>query len=83
MIQNLEVKKNGDGYVILEQDGSNYHEDRPVHEAATRAEAESWLAEQGADSAQVSKALDAAGGSERIFIEIAGDYSEAEGFPKQ
>ena len=83
MIQNLEVKKKGDGYVILEKAGSNYHEDRPVYEAATRADAESWLAKRGADSAQVSKALNNAGGSERTFIEIAGDYSEAEGFPKQ
>ncbi len=83
MIQTLEVKKKGDGYVILEQAGSNYHEDRPVHEAASRSEAESWLAGQGADSAQVAKALESAGGAERVFLEIGGDYAEAEGFPKQ
>jgi hypothetical protein len=83
VIQNLEVKTKGEGYVVLEQAGSNYHEDRPIFEAATRGEAESWLAERGADMSQVAKALDDAGSSERVFIEVNGDYSEAEGFPKK
>jgi hypothetical protein len=83
VIQNLEVKKKGEGYVVLEQAGSNYHEDRPIFQAATRAEAESWLTGRGADLSQVAKALDDAGSSERVFVEVEGDYSEAEGFPKE
>ena len=83
MIQNLEIKKKGDGYVVFEQAGSNYHADRPVYEASTRGEVESWLAARGADQTQVAKALDEAGSAERVFIEVEGDYSEAEGFPRQ
>ncbi len=82
MIQNLEIRKQGEGYVILEQAGSNYHADRPVHEAPNRADAETWLAGQGAASEDISRALDDAGNAERVLIEIDGDYSEAEGFPR-
>jgi hypothetical protein len=82
MIQNLEIRKQGEGYVILEQAGSNYHADQPVHEAANRADAEAWLAERGAAQQDVARALDEAGSAERVLIEIDGDYSEAEGFPR-
>ncbi len=83
MIQNLEVRKQGEGFLILEQAGSNYHADQPVHEAASRADAESWLTGQGAAQADVARALDDAGRADRAFLEIDGGYSEAEGFPKQ
>lgn len=83
MIQNLEIRKQGEGFLILEQAGSNYHADQPLFEAATRAEAEAWLVGQGAPQEDVARALDAAGDIERVFVEINGDYSEAEDFPKQ
>jgi hypothetical protein len=83
MIQNLEIRKQGEGFLILEQAGSNYHADQPIYEAANRAEAEAWLTEQGAAQEDVGRALDESGGAERVFVEINGDYSEAEGFPKQ
>jgi hypothetical protein len=82
MIQNLEIRRRGEGYVILEQAGSNYHADQPVHEAASRADAEAWLAGQGAAPEDVARVLDDAGSAERVLIEISGDYSEAEDFPK-
>ncbi len=82
MIQNLEIRKQGEEYVILEQAGSNYHEDRSVYEAANRADAEAWLAGQGATPEDIVRALDDAGSAERVLIEINGDYSEAEGFPR-
>jgi len=82
MIQNLEIRKQGEGYVILEQAGSNYHADQTVHEAANRADAEAWLAEQGAAPEDIARALDDAGETARVLIEINGDYSEAEGFPR-
>jgi hypothetical protein len=77
MIQNLEIRKQGEGFLILEQAGSNYHADQPIYEA------EAWLTEQGAAQEDVGRALDESGGAERVFVEINGDYSEAEGFPKQ
>jgi hypothetical protein len=82
MIQNLEIREQGEGYVILEQAGSNYHADRPVHEAANRADAEAWLTGQGAQPEDIARALNDAGSAERVLIEINGDYSEAEGFPR-
>ncbi|HEY0785842.1 MAG TPA: hypothetical protein VGD62_08205 [Acidobacteriaceae bacterium] len=83
MIQNLEIRKQGERYLILEQAGSNYHADRPVHEAADRADAKAWLTERGAAPEDVARVLDDAGSSERVFLEIDAGYSEAEGFPKQ
>jgi hypothetical protein len=82
MIQNLEIREQGEGYVILEQAGSHYHADRPVHEAANRADAEAWLTGQGAQTEDIARALNDAGSAERVLIEINGDYSEAEGFPR-
>ncbi len=83
MIQNLEIRKQGEGYLILEQAGSNYHADRPLREAANRGEAEAWLAEQGAAQEDVARALDDAGSADRAFVVIEGDYSESEDFPKK
>jgi hypothetical protein len=83
MIQNLEIRRQGDGYVILEQAGSNYHADQPVHESGNRAEAETWLAGQGAAPEDVARVLDDAGRAERVLIEINGEYAEAQGFPKR
>jgi hypothetical protein len=82
MIQNLEIRKQDEGYVILEQAGSNYHADQPVHEATNRTDAEAWLTGQGATQEDISRALDDAGRAERVLIQINGDYSEAEGFPR-
>jgi hypothetical protein len=82
MILNLEIRRQGEGYLILEQAGSNYHADQPVHEAANRADAETWLARQGAVPEDVARVLDDAGTTERVVLEINGDYSEAEGFPR-
>lgn len=83
MIENLEIRKKDKGYLILEQAGSDYHADQPLYEAADRAGAETWLAERGASQADAARALDDAGSAERVFIEIDGDYSEAEDFPRQ
>lgn len=82
-VRNLEIRKKGEGFSILEQAGSNYHLDQPVHESPSRKEANDWLKQQGAGAEQVERALNDASQSERSYVEIAGDYSEGEDFPKR
>ncbi len=82
-VRNLEIRKKGEGFSILEQAGSNYHLDQPVHEALSRENATDWLKQQGAALEQVERALNDAAQSDRSYVEIAGDYSEGEDFPKR
>ena len=83
MIQNFEVRKDGESYVILGQAGSNYHEETAVHQASSQMETEEWLLAQGAAQADVKRAMEEIVSAGRVYIEIGDDYSEAEGFPKQ
>ena len=83
MIQNLEIRKEGESYVILQQAGSNYHAEEPIHPAAGRDETVEWLLSQGAAQADVTRALEEVMSAGQVYIEIDRDYSEAEGFPKQ
>ncbi len=83
MIQNLEIRKDGERYVVLEQAGSNYHAEQPLHPAAGRDEIEQWLLAQGAAQADVTRAFEDIVSAGRVFVEIDQGYAEAEGFPKQ
>jgi hypothetical protein len=83
MIQNLEIRQEGERYVVLEQAGSNYHAEEPVHEAAGRDETEQWLLAQGAAQADVTRAFEDIVSTGRVYVEIEKDYSEAEGFPRE
>ncbi len=80
-VRTLEIRKQGEGYVILEQAGSNYRKDSATYEAPNRADAEQWLRRQGGSPDLVDQALDDAAGAERVFFELVGNYDEAEGFP--
>lgn len=82
-VRNLEIRKNGEGFSILEQAGSNYHQDQPVYESPSREDAADWLKQQGAEGEPVERALNDAAQSDRSYVEIAGDYSEGEDFPKR
>ena len=82
-VRNVEIRKDGEKYIILEQAGSDRHGDKPVHEAAGRAEAESWLRQQGGDPAQVAKVLEDAETAPQAFLELSADWSEAEQFPRR
>ena len=86
-IRNLEIRKGGAGFpigfLIFEQAGSNYHEEKQVYAAANAEDASNWLREQGGAPDLVEKALADAAAGERTFLEIAGNYLEAEGFPKR
>ena len=83
MIQNLEIRKEGERFLILEQAGSNYHAEQPIHESPSRADTEEWLLAQGVAQADVTRALTDIASAGRVFVEVDRNYSEAEGFPKQ
>ncbi len=82
-VRTLEIRKQGEGYVILEQAGSNYRKDSATYESPNRADAEGWLRRQGGSPDLVDQALDDAASTERVFLELVGNYDEAEGFPKR
>lgn len=82
-IRNVEVRRKGEGFSILEQAGSDQHKERVVHEASSRTDAEAWLKEQGGEPESIRKALNDAGTDSPVFIELGGNWSEAESFPKR
>ena len=82
-IRNLEIRKQGEGYTIYRQAGSNAHQDQPVHQSPTREDAAEWLQQQGASNDAVEQALVSASSAEQAFVEIDEDYSEAENFPRR
>ena len=81
-LRNFEIKKQGEGYLISEQEGSNYHREVAIHEAPNRQEASDWLRGEGGAPDLVEQALDDAQSSERVFVQMVGNYSEADDFPK-
>ncbi len=83
MIQNLEMRKEGESYIILEQAGSNYHAEQPIHPAAGRQDTEQWLLAQGAAQADVTRAFEDIVSAGRVYVEIEKDYFVSEDFPKQ
>ena len=82
-VRTLEIQKQGERYIISEQEGSNYRKDSATYESPSRADAEQWLRRQGGSPDLVDQALDDAASAERVFLEMVGNYDEAEGFPKQ
>ncbi len=82
-VRTLEIQKQGEKYIISEQEGSNYRKDSATYESPNRADAESWLRRQGGSPDLVDQALDDAASTERVFLEMVGNYDEAEGFPKR
>ena len=81
-LRNFEIKKQGTGYLISEQEGSNYHRETAVHQAASREDASHWLRGEGGAPDLVEEALDQAQTAERSFMQMVGNYSEADNFPK-
>ncbi len=82
-IRNLEIRKQGQGYTIFEQAGSNSRQDRPVHESPNREDAAAWLTGQGAPADAVEQALATAATAPQAFVELPEGYAEAENFPKR
>ncbi len=82
-VRNLEIRKQGEGYLIAEQAGSNYHQEKAVHQSPDREDARKWLCGQGGSPDFVDQALEDAETTERVFLEMVGNYSEAEEFPKR
>ena len=82
-VRTLEIRKQGEGYVILEQAGSNYRKESATYESPNREDAGQWLRREGGAPDLVDQALDDASSTERVFLEMAGNYDEAEGFPKR
>ncbi len=82
-VRTLEIRKQGETYLILEQAGSNYRKDSATYESPSRADAEHWLRQQGGSPDLVDQALDDAATTERVFLEMVGNYDESEGFPKR
>lgn len=83
MVRTFEIKKNGEGFTIAEQAGSDPHRDAPVFEAKNRHEAAEWLRKEGGAPDLVDQALLDAASAERTFLEVGGSYSEVEDFPKR
>lgn len=81
-VRTLEITKNGEGYTVLEQAGSNYRKDTATYNSPNREDAAGWLRRQGGAPDLVDQALDDAASTERVFLEIPGNYDEAEAFPK-
>ena len=81
-VRNFEIQKKGEGYVIAEQAGSNYHREVTSHEAPDRKDAVKWLCGQGGAPDLVEQAFDDLQSTNRVYVQMAGDYSEAENFPK-
>ncbi len=81
-LRNFEIQKKGDGYVISEQQGSNYHREMAVHESPNRDDASAWLRKEGGAPDLVEQALEDAQTTDRVFVQMVGDYSESEDFPK-
>ncbi len=81
-LRTLEIQKQGETYVISEQAGSNYRKDAATYESPSLEDAASWLRRQGGAPDHVDKALSDASGGDRVFLEMVGNYDEAEGFPK-
>ena len=81
-LRNFEIKKQGEGFLISEQEGSNYHREVTVHEAADRHDASDWLRSEGGAPDLVEEALDQAQQSGQAFVQMVGNYSEADNFPK-
>ncbi len=81
-LRNFEIKKQGEGYLISEQEGSNYHREVAVHEAPNREDASAWLRKEGGAPDLIEQALEDVQSSERVFVQMVGNYSEADEFPK-
>ncbi len=81
-LRNFEVRKVGEGYILSEQSGSNYHTETATHEAPDREDAANWLRSQGGAPDLVDQALEDAGSTERVFFQMVGNYSNSEDFPK-
>ncbi|RRA47338.1 hypothetical protein [Acidipila sp. EB88] len=81
-LRTLEIEKKGETYVITEQVGSNYRKDSAVYESPSLEDAAGWLRRQGGAPDLVDNALEEAASGQRIYLEMVGNYDEAEGFPK-
>lgn len=81
-VRNLEIKKQGERYIVAEQVGSDRHNSSPVYEAGSREDADRWLREQGGAPDLVADALQNAEAGP-AFLELAGNWDEAEGFPRR
>ena len=82
-VRTFEIKKKGEGFVISEQAGSNYHKEAAVHESPNRKDAADWLRSEGGAPDLVDQALVDAASAERVFLETGGSYDEVENFPKR
>lgn len=82
-VRTLEICKQGEGYVILEQAGSNYRKDSATYNSPNRDDAAQWLRRQGGSPDLVDDALENAETTDRVFFELVGNYDESEGFPKR
>lgn len=82
-IRNLEIRKEGEGYTILDQAGSNPNADQPIHRSHDRAEAEQWLQSQGGALDQIGQVLNDAESGGTVYLEIPDDGSENTNFPKR
>ena len=82
MILNVEIRKRGEGYAIVEQTASDHTEQgAPVFEGPREA-VENWLAERGTPQADVARALELAKEDSGSLLEVNMDYSESEEFPR-
>jgi hypothetical protein len=92
MILNLQVRKDGDTYSLLQQSTSDHIDtgsgvedrrapDTPVFQGSRDA-VENWLADRGIPQSDVAYALDEAGHDSGPLLEVDADYSESENFPK-
>ena len=81
-VRNFEIRKNGSGYTIAEQNNSNYHAVKTSHEAPDRGDAQAWLCAQGGAPDLVDQALTDLQSTDHVYVEMVGNYVESEDFPK-
>ena len=83
MVRTFEIKKNGDGYSINEQAGSDPHREEAAYEAGSRQDAAQWLRNEGGSPDLVDQVLDDAVSGERVFLEVGGAYKNIQEFPSR
>ncbi len=81
-LRTLEIQKQGEVYIISEQAGSNYRKDTATYKSPSLEDAASWLRRQGGAPDLVDQALADAAEGDRVYVEMVGNYDEAECFPK-
>jgi hypothetical protein len=82
MILNVEVRKQGEGYALLEQTASDHRDKSTAVFQGPRDAVESWLAEHGVTPEDRARALAEAKEDSGMLLEVDADYSEAEEFPR-